>query len=180
MKAFERLLNSVLAVAAIAFVAACFVYVTVFAVRDARAAPLNDQQARGIYAVAYGQYGGEHGGITPMPPMPAVHFASQADICGYFGRGSDCPIYGYFVNGEITISEQLDFSTVVDASKLLHEYIHYLQESHGGPTKNCRMWLEREHEAYRIQMNVLRKAGEYMAAQNAMIMARMQVCHDDS
>lgn len=150
--------------------------ITVLHIRDPRAAPLNVEQAFSIYVLAYGQYGSMHGGIAPMPPPPPVRLQSQAEICAYFGHAIDCPVYGYYVDGQITISETLDFSNPVDASKLLHEYVHYLQEQHGGRTSSCAQWLEREHEAYRVQMNVLMKVGEYMAARNVKMMASLQRC----
>lgn len=138
---------------------------------SANAAGLTHLDEVWFFSVAYGQYGSAHGGI-PKPPQPKISFDSTANICAAMGRQPDCPASGYFDNGEIVMSEDLDFSKKFDGSKLVHELIHYLQYVHEGPTQNCRQWYEREWEAFAIQHFLLEKDGEERGA--AIVRASVQ------
>ena len=113
-----------------------------------------------------------------MPPQPEVRVDTPENICAFVKRKPDCTAYGYFDKDGIVISNELDLSTKVDASKLLHEMVHYLQDQHEGPTTDCLMYVEREREAYKIQAYVLMRDGEYLAAGNLQIIARGIHCVD--
>ena len=163
-----------------ALVAAFFLSAPSWAAIDEHPQPkaLTEAQETSIYALAYGQYGGAHGGM-PMPARPLVVVHSREQICMTITKKPDCPYYGYYVDGGIVISKTLDFSSLIDASKLLHEYVHYLQDQRLGVAKEgCEEWLEREWEAYFIQYNVLTKAGQYLAAQMVRGAAQQVRCVD--
>lgn len=134
------------------------------------ATELTDEQAAAIYAVAYGQYKflPEH--------APTVRVMKHSALCEINRFVTDCPIFGLYQNGEISISDRLDFSNPKDSSVLLHEYIHYFQEQKFGPVTDCRVYLEREYEAYSIQAAVLRAANEQVAAWSVMMNARQLRC----
>ena len=141
------------------------------------AAELTAKQEMDIYALAYGQYGSRHGGI-PLPTKPQVFIETPENICTALGKERGCAWYGYYLNGAVTISNTLDFAAALDASKLLHEYVHHLQVQHGGPTKDCLTYLQREYEAYSIQAHVLEKVGEYLNARRVMFTAAAVYCGD--
>jgi hypothetical protein len=144
---------------------------------SASAAALTPEKEMEIYALAYGQYGSRHGGI-PMPPKPLMFAETPESICAALRKEPGCPWFGYFVDGVIRLSSALDFSTAVDRSKLVHEYVHYLQVQHGGPTTDCLTYLAREYEAYSIQIHVLEKAGEDHAARQVLFAASQVYCGD--
>ncbi len=94
---------------------------------------------------------------------PRVEFVShqrlQQQVCG-----RPCKVYGWFPPGQtIFIDDRLDpAKDVVARSILLHELVHYLQQEAGTfpPGGGCETWLDREWEAYDIQIR-------WLAAQSA-------------
>lgn len=148
-----------------------------FVCGSALAAGVTDEQAAYLYAVAYGQY---H--FLPDFP-PTVRTLPHAELCALNHFPVDCPIFGLYEDGQIYLSDRLDFSVPKDASVLLHEYIHYFQECRDGPilaiepSKRCAAVMQREHEAYEIQSEVLRKSNEQFAALEVMMAARSIRCY---
>lgn len=119
----------------------------------ARAAQLSDEQAAVIYAAAYGQYGGA------LPDRaPTVHLVPASRLHALSGC-AHCAVRALHRDGEVYLDESLDFSRPLDASILLHEFVHYLQYRALGAAANCEEWLDRERQAYAIQAQVLVKAG---------------------
>lgn len=142
-------------------------------VAPTRGAELTPQQARDILVDAYRQY---HGSPTLLDNPPQLHIASQDELQKRACATTKCrPIHALYdeEDGEIYLFAGLDFSTVYATTALLHEYIHHFQVRTRGRVMDmklsqsdiCLEILEREHEAYRIQWEVLLKAGEYMLAQ---------------
>jgi len=94
---------------------------------------------------------------------PRVEFVThqhlQQEACG-----RPCEVYGWFPPGEtIYIDDRLDpAKDVVARSILLHELVHFLQQEAGTfpPGGSCETWLDREWEAYDIQIR-------WLAAQSA-------------
>lgn len=153
--------------------------VSLCAAKSCSAAELTQEQARGIYIVAYGQF---HGPPSYLERMPTVNVVAPARLCELADQPAGCLVRGLYQQGAIYVSAALDFSTVEDASVLLHEFVHYLQELKRGPvlslpeTEQCAEALAREHEAYRIQAEVLYKAGKAFVAQGALRRARSLRC----
>lgn len=135
-----------------------------------RAAPLIPEQARSIYYVAYGEFKGPR---EWLEQMPRIHLATQAQLCDMTKQGPDCRVLGAYFPGDVHILNTLDFSQILPTSILLHEFIHHFQWlkteykelnaaiDRGDMHEWCRLWLENERQAYRMQMNVLAKAGDY-------------------
>ena len=148
-----------------------------FAVSYANAAPLTPEQARGIYAVAYGQCPSMSGMQDGCPPewlqqMPTIHVVSSEKLCDLAVGKPQCSVLGMYQSDNVYILDTLDFETVWAASILLHEYIHHFQQLKSGPAYDCETWLAYETQAYMIQAQVLQKAGEYMTARAVMISMR--------
>ena len=159
-------------------------YVIIFSPRS-MAADLTPSQARDILAVAYGQYHGPRELFEDGPPP--IHITSQATLREKFHCAERCPgIHGLYSeeSGEIFLDDQLDFSTLYATTVLLHEYIHYFQVRTKGrlmdlhlPDKQaCLEIVAREQEAYRIQSEVLLKAGDYMRSQSVRMVAGTLRC----
>lgn len=134
---------------------------------------LTEEQAGLIYAVAYGQY---HGPPEWLQMMPDIHVVLQATLCQAAGVADDCRIEGRFAEGNVYLLNTLDFSDVVAATVLLHEFVHHFQTLKHGPVKDCQDWLDREHEAYAIQSVVLLNAGKVMEAMDVRKRARQWRC----
>lgn len=77
-----------------------------------------------------------------------------------------CPVLAYYAGGrEIFLDHSLNpLVSLFDRSILLHEMVHYLQAQQeeemralegAGPRQRCRIWYEREHEAYAVQQRFL-------------------------
>lgn len=103
------------------------------------------------WAVANSQY--------PAPERPpAVEFRATA----YFAEEVcprdkvHCAPRGYYEDGSGQIvlhDSQQDLGVVNARAILLHEIVHYLQDSSGQwGEKTCESWVAREHEAYRLQL----------------------------
>lgn len=66
-----------------------------------------------------------------------------------------CSTRGFYVDGSRTIVLHEDYRRLDDLkarAMLVHEMVHFLQDQAGTfGTKTCEVWVEREHEAYRLQ-----------------------------
>lgn len=150
-----------------------------------QATELTPMQARDILYVAYGQYHGPRD-LLDYPPRINVVPAERLREKFPCAREHCAPILGLFdeASGEIYLLDALDFSTVYATTVLLHEYIHWFQgKLHGrivdlnlDDTQRCLEIVEREREAYRIQYDVLVKAGDFMHAQSVRMVAGMVHC----
>lgn len=147
------------------------VSISMFAFAEpAKAAPLNEIQARSIYAVAYGQY---HGPREWLDKQPNIYIVDQARLCDVAKQRPDCSVLGLSVDGVVYIRDDLDFETTFAASILLHEFIHHFQwlegkqdaiqaaMDRGDEQTVCELWVENERQAYLIQIDVLEKVGDY-------------------
>jgi hypothetical protein len=161
------------------FLIALFVFLA-----EAHATDINPLQARDILYVAYGQY---HGPRELIEYPPKINVVSADALRERFRCAARCqPIMGLYdeESGEIYLLETLDFSKVYATTVLLHEYIHYFQGKIHGKVKDlklsgnelCLEIVEREREAYRIQYEVLIKAGDFMHAQSVRMVAGMVHC----
>ena len=92
--------------------------------------------------------------------------AAQPEIAFVEGRalqqracGRPCEVYGWFPPGDtIYLDDRLDpTADPVARSILVHELVHYRQHSEGaiGLHETCEAWLEREWEAYDVQIRWL-------------------------
>lgn len=132
------------------------------------AADLTREQAGSIYMMAWGQLGG------PLPDhAPVIRFHNAAEMRALIGC-EKCPIRGIQIGNTIHVDDALNFSDAYDASILLHEMVHFLQWSARGAAADCIEWAEREHQAYRIQANVLARAG--VSTAQVLLNARMVRC----
>lgn len=130
----------------------------VLVVSEARAAELTQDQATGLYAMAYGQAGF----IPDKAPIIRVTKDMPCQRC--LGWQQDDVIY---------LSDTLDFSTPLALSIVLHEMTHYIAYVRYGRAKDCGEWLRREYEAYGVQIRALEKAG-HDATQPRMSMKMLQ------
>lgn len=93
-------------------------------------------------------------GYAPPPTPPEIVFLSHIEL---ERRGCDrpCEIYGWYPFGStIYLDNRLDpVSDLAARAILLHELVHYLQQSADAhPDKsNCIAWIGREREAYDVQ-----------------------------
>lgn len=159
-------------------------------------AGLTPEQAYGIAAVAYGQYGGPR---SLLEKLPAVHIVPQNEICAMMQLGPGCSYIGVYDEERIYVSDRLDFSTVFGASVLVHEFVHHFQHKERGSIgavcplifsgKNgvfpisridyscrCSELSRREAQAYRIQAYVLERSGAYVEARAVAISGRRRFC----
>jgi len=96
----------------------------------------------------------------PLPPAaPEIHLVPIQHLRDRVCPGHSCAVHGLQVENRIYLDEALDMSNLVHASILYHELVHYLQWSARGDAKDCQEYLEREVEAYGLQIAVLAKAG---------------------
>lgn len=162
---------------ALAFVAACLVVLLTLwagaAQADEPPAKLTEQMETYLYAVAYGQYKGPPEWLSMRPP---VRLVSQQVICGMAKTRPDCPYRGYYKDGAVYLRDDLNFGSAVDLAVLVHEYVHHLQVLKHGPFKDCLDWLEREYEAFRVQVHVLIKDRQNFAADRVQGEARQLRC----
>lgn len=120
-------------------------------------APLQQQQANALYAIAYG-----HAGIGIPERAPTVRQVPQSAIADrYCGR--PCPISAVHFATEVWIDEALDMSNPIHASIVLHELVHYVQWAMRGEATDCETHRAREVQAYSIQAYALDQIGLRMA-----------------
>ena len=100
----------------------------------------------------------------PLPArVPEVAFLPHAvleqQVCG-----RPCAVYGWFPPGDtIYLDQRLDpLEDVYARGILLHELVHFLQQEEGAfaPPTSCQAWVEREREAFEVQLR-------WLAAQRA-------------
>ena len=147
------------------------------------AAELTPEQAQSIYAVAYGQCPNMAGMNAGCPPgwyedAPIVHITHPQYGCGLMGQMPTCETLAVYADGHVFLSQDVDMSTVLGASILLHEYIHHFQWLKAGKrmTDNCQSWLANEHEAYAIEARVLEAAGQFALADYVKRISAGQRC----
>ncbi len=96
---------------------------------------------------------------------PTLVYLSSAELRSK-ACNSPCPVLAYYAGGrEIYLDQSLNpLVSLFDRSILLHEMVHYMQaqqedEMHAlegaGPRVRCRVWYEREYEAYAVQQRFL-------------------------
>jgi len=93
------------------------------------------------------------GDLPHIETMP--HTVLEQRVCG-----RPCQVYGFtFPDGAIVIDEALAIGTdPVATSILVHELTHFLQlnsDAHP-PPMTCRIWNDREREAFDVQTRWLR------------------------
>jgi hypothetical protein len=93
------------------------------------------------------------GELPHITTLPHADLAQQ--VCG-----RSCQVFGFTLpNGDILIDEALAVgSDPVATSILVHELTHFLQlksDAHPQPV-TCRLWREREREAFSVQTRWLR------------------------
>ena len=86
---------------------------------------------------------------------PEVVFVPQADLQEAACDGP-CEVYGWFPPGRIIyLDDRLDpIRDIAARGILVHELVHYLQQESGTfpPGGGCSAWLERERQAYDVQI----------------------------
>lgn len=117
----------------------------------------------------------------PMPDrLPAVHAdpgpVMQQAICG-----RPCPVKAFYhAESGVHFDEKMDvYGNVFDRSILLHELVHYLQQTTGKYeviSGYCRRKNAEELEAYMIQNRYLAQQG---VSRRASAVRRAQMCHDE-
>lgn len=122
------------------------------------AAGLTHERAHELYMVAYGQYGSAHGGIPLPDKAPVIRLVRQNELRQLYGCQS-CEMQGVMTGEAVYLNDALDFSTPFAASVVVHEFIHYFQHVRNGPAKDCQEAIQREYEAYGIQLHLLERAG---------------------
>ena len=90
--------------------------------------------------------------------MPEVKFVASAEL-QEMACGQPCAVFGWSPPGRVIfLDARLDPATDVMAkSILIHELVHYLQRQTSGRAEpaNCSDWLEREREAFDVQIKWL-------------------------
>ncbi|MGF1610387.1 MAG: hypothetical protein ACFCUQ_13385 [Kiloniellales bacterium] len=110
----------------------------------------------------------------PLPERePLVAFVPHA-VLEQQACGRPCEVYGWFPPGDtIYLDERLDPLEDVHArSILVHELVHFLQQEEGtyALPASCRAWVEREREAFDVQMR-------WLAQQDANGYSRARIAH---
>jgi len=94
--------------------------------------------------------------------LPEIYRVSQERLQEMACSGK-CAVLGTYQPGVgIFLDERLKPETsLFDRSVLLHELVHYVQETNGelANMRPCARWYHREQEAYAIQKNFLRLVG---------------------
>jgi len=94
-------------------------------------------------------------GYAPPSAPPRVAFVSSERLQDEACDGP-CEVYGWFPPGRtIYLDDRLDpVRDIAARGILVHELVHYLQQESGTflASGGCRIWLERERQAYDIQI----------------------------
>ena len=95
----------------------------------------------------------------PIPEEPpSVEFLPHAEL-EERACGRPCQVFGWFPEGQtVYLDDRLDpLASIAARGILLHELVHFLQQEEGAfaVAPNCEAWLEREREAYYIQLRWL-------------------------
>jgi len=98
----------------------------------------------------------------PPKVAPTIHRVSHAELESYVCE-TNCAIKAWYKPGEgIFLDESLQPETnTFDRSILLHELVHYFQDSSGyyRDASPCDRWLQRELDAYDVQNRYLGAIG---------------------
>jgi len=110
----------------------------------------------------------------PAPAVPPeVAFVSHQQLTKMACNGTECKVVGFHPPGSrrVYIDDRLhpEKSTFA-ASIVVHEFVHYLQQSEGKFALNysCNDALEMEREAYDVQSRFLVAHGIYRVVGSAM------------
>lgn len=97
-------------------------------------------------------------GYAIPPEPPRVEFLPHAEL-EERACGRPCQVYGWFPPGQtVYLDDRLNpLVSVAARGILLHELVHFLQQEEGtfAVAPDCDAWLEREHEAFDIQIRWL-------------------------
>lgn len=107
-----------------------------------------------LYAVAYGKYGSEVGGMPLPDRAPVLEPVAIGELREILGC-AECRPRAVHRAGKIWYDETLDFARLYDRSILIHELIHYLQWVRLGDVSSCAENARRENEAYMLQQRYL-------------------------
>jgi hypothetical protein len=110
----------------------------------------------------------------PAPQrVPTVEFVPQSYFDQHACGGRHCHVWGWYPNtGQDVVyvrddmrqllSDGSDPRSLVAASVIVHEFVHYLQAAHRGfAPYDCRHALDLEREAYQMQAAYLQSYGRY-------------------
>ena len=93
-------------------------------------------------------------GYAPADDVPKISFVSHAEL-EQAACQRPCQVFGWYPLGQIIyLDDRLDpVHDAGDRSILLHEVVHYLQQTHGAfaDGSDCENWSRREREAYTVQ-----------------------------
>ncbi|HYA20033.1 MAG TPA: hypothetical protein VEG25_05245 [Burkholderiales bacterium] len=110
----------------------------------------------------------------PAPAVPPeVVFVSHQQLTGMACNGTECKVMGFHHPGStrVFIDNRLHPDESIFArSIIVHEFVHYLQQSGGkfALKYSCNDALEMEREAYFVQSRFLEAHGVYMVVGSAM------------
>ena len=95
----------------------------------------------------------------PIPEEPPkVEFLPHAEL-EERACGRPCQVYGWFPPGQtVYLDDRLNpLVSIAARGILLHELVHFLQQEEGtfAVAPNCEAWLDREREAFDIQIRWL-------------------------
>ena len=102
--------------------------------------------------------------------MPTIRYQSETFFTEQVCQNSDthCAFRAYYQDGSNMIVLHEAYAETLDDARarslLVHELVHYLQDTSGqwGAEKTCHSWLEREHEALRLQyLYLVKQTGNY-------------------
>lgn len=97
------------------------------------------------------------GYAIPEEP-PKVEFLPHAEL-EERACGRPCQVYGWFPPGQtVYLDDRLNpLVSLAARGILLHELVHFLQQEEGtfAVAPNCEAWLDREREAFDIQIRWL-------------------------
>jgi hypothetical protein len=107
--------------------------------------------------------------------MPAQHpevvMASHATLEQMACEGRRCRVMGWYPSGgKIYIDDSLDLGDLYASSIVVHEMVHYLQQTSGGhsSTYTCAEAIAMEREAYAVQQAYLIHYGVYRPIGSSM------------
>ncbi len=110
----------------------------------------------------------------PPPAMPVVQYVPQQFFDEHACGGRHCHVWGWYPNtgkNVVYVHEKVrdllddgsDPRSVLAASIVVHEFVHYLQAvSRGFAPYDCRQALHLEREAYQAQSAYLVSYGRYL------------------
>jgi hypothetical protein len=88
-------------------------------------------------------------------PLPKIVFLSTSDIQREYCKGSQCEVSAFHRAGVVYLDTKISRDNVLDRSIVVHEFIHYIQKLKVGDTYTCKMWYQKELEAYKLQAQYL-------------------------